>query len=93
MRAGSDFLRLFFEADPGVIGIGDCVLSMKPAHVGQRTLGVAADGDQFGGNGDRDFFRSDGADIKADGRVDSFEERLGNSFCGEFAKDRNRFSF
>src|SRR5579863_9742981 len=66
---------------------------MEPAHVGQRSFGVAADCDELGGNGDRDFFGSDCANIQTDGSVDFLEKRFGKAFLGEFAEDCDRLSF
>ena len=53
---------------------GGVPAGVEPAHVRQGALGVAANGDELGDDGDGDFFRRDGADVEADGRMDAIEE-------------------
>src|ERR1700733_10816433 len=93
LRSGKDsaFLRRLFEVGRGAVA-GERVLVMEPAHAGQRPLGVAADGDQLGGNGYGNFFRSECAEIQTDGSVDFLEKRCGKALLGEFAEDGNGLS-
>ncbi len=48
--------------------------AFEPAHVRQGSLGVATDGNQLSRYRDCNFFRRDGADIQADGRVYALEK-------------------
>src|ERR1041385_5957289 len=51
-----------------------------PTPRGKRSAcGTAPCGDDFGEDGEGDFFGSDGADVEADGSVDFFELLVGNA--------------
>src|SRR5215469_11802735 len=49
---------------------------VEPTHVRQGPLHSAPDRDQLRGDGDGNFFRCDGSNIKSHGRVNPFKERL-----------------
>src|SRR5579871_5852520 len=61
--------------------------AQEPAHVRERPLGLAANGDEFGRDRDGDFFRRDGADVEPDGGVDAFEEAGGETLFLQLAGD------
>jgi len=65
---------------------------MKPAHVRKWALHTTAYGNEFRCNGDRDFFRSDRADVEADGSVHTLEKFCGETFLLELAKDGYGFA-
>ena len=58
----------------GIVRVQLALATLEPAHVRQGPLGMAADGDQLGRDGDRDFFRSDRSDVEADGCVNAVEQ-------------------
>ena len=59
----------------------------------QGAFGVTAHSNELGDDGDGDFFGGDGADVEADGGVNSVEERGIEAFTGELAKDGDGFAF
>src|ERR1700693_1073314 len=65
---------------------------MKPAHVRQGTLGMAASGNQFGGNGYGDLFRRNRSNIQSHGSMDALEQFWGQPFLRQLAEDRNSFA-
>ena len=53
---------------------------------------LAADGDQFGGDGDCDFLGSDGADVEADGGVNAVEKMRGHAFFLQSLENLDHFA-
>jgi hypothetical protein len=59
---------------------------MEPAHVGQGTFNTSPHSDQLGGDGNRDFFGRDGADIQANRSVNPLKYFSGDALFQQFAK-------
>ena len=66
--------------------------SLEPAHVRYGCDGVAAQGDQLGGDRDRDLFGRDGADIESDRGVNPVEKMGWQAFLSETLENFDDFA-
>lgn len=69
------------------------LMTEKPAHVGQRALGVAANGNQFCGDGNGNLFGCNSANIEAHGSMDPLEQLSRETFLLQLLVNSDRLTF
>src|SRR4029077_21115706 len=65
---------------------------MKPAHVRHGALDLTTRGNQFGGDGHGNFFRSARSDVQANRGMHAFEQLRRKTFFGELTENLYGFA-